>query len=165
MTNQAMTHQLDIAGQVAQPEDRGAEPNSRADLFTAVLEPDAIELQRLRRELRAWLTPWGCTDSAIADVVLATSEAATNAIEHGASADGRGVSVMGTIRDGAISVVVRDHGRWRKRPLSPDRGRGLQLMHELMHDVSVDSSEHGTVVQLQLAVSIDASPTGSRNLS
>jgi len=119
--------------------------------FAAAYESDPGELLRLRRDLRAWLSPLGYRSVDVADVVLATSEAVANAIEHGVSPDGLGVTVEGTIEDRAICVVVRDNGRWRKPVLSPDRGRGLALMRELMHDVGIECHEHGTVVRLQLA--------------
>src|SRR5262245_56158493 len=96
----AMQNHLQAAGRPVQHTAGAAEPAGSHDhSFMSVYEPDPGELGRLRRELRAWLSPLGYRSVDVADVVLATSEAAANAIEHGASPDGFGVSVVGTVAD------------------------------------------------------------------
>ena len=66
-----------------------------ANSFAAFLPPVLVELSRLRAQIRTWLLSVGCDDEVTADIVLATSEAAANAIEHGACETQRGVSVVG----------------------------------------------------------------------
>jgi len=42
---------------------------------------------------------------------------------------------------------VSDHGGW-KTTKSPDRGRGLDLMHALMDAVDVEAGDGGSTVRL-----------------
>lgn len=88
--------------------------------------------------------------SVASDLVLATSELVTNAIEHGDT----GAVVVTATSDGArawISVRsaddvgrIRPIDRWQ--PAAPDRpsGRGLGIVHAVADDVSVVRSA-GTV--------------------
>ena len=121
----------------------------RKGSFAAFVAPRPHELSRLRSQLRTWLGSVGCDAEATADIVLATSEAASNAIEHGAADMQRGVSVVGRVVDDVISVVVRDHGRWREPGPPLNRGRGIKIMRHLMDSVSVEPGDDGTLVRLE----------------
>jgi serine/threonine-protein kinase RsbW len=124
----------------------------RAGSFAAFVAPKPHELSKLRRQLRTWLDSAGCDPELVADIVLATSEAASNAIEHGAAETQRGVSIVGRVADDTISVVIRDHGRWREPGPPSNRGRGLMIMRHLMDRVSVEPGDEGTVVRLERAL-------------
>ena len=60
--------------------------------FLFRLPPDLRVLGELRRELARWLKQIGVGDAALTDIVLATHEAAANAIEHSEEAFGPGPS-------------------------------------------------------------------------
>jgi anti-sigma regulatory factor (Ser/Thr protein kinase) len=123
-----------------------------ANSFTAFLPPVLVELSGLRAQIGTWLVSVGCEEDVTADIVLATSEAAANAIEHGASETQRGVSVVGRVVDGVVSIVIRDHGRWRDPGPPANRGRGLSIMRQLMDGVTVEPRADGTVVRLEHAL-------------
>jgi anti-sigma regulatory factor (Ser/Thr protein kinase) len=107
----------------------------------------AERLGLLRNLLERWLAEMGAEDDELYDVLVACSEAATNAVEHAygpAQADFR---VVCTAQDGGVTIIVRDWGQWRE-PRGRDRGRGLGLMEGLMDDVQVLHSGAGTEVRL-----------------
>jgi serine/threonine-protein kinase RsbW len=116
--------------------------------FSARVKPEPAELGPLRRRMGSWLRRHHLEEEEAASVVLAVNEAVANAIEHG----GRGpadVLVDATMDDGALTIEIRDQGRWQDRPSEPDRGRGLLLMQALMDEVEVERSSRGTLVRMR----------------
>jgi anti-sigma regulatory factor (Ser/Thr protein kinase) len=71
-------------------------------------------------------------DQVLADVKLAVTEACTNVVVH-AYPEGDGpMEVAAAVRDGRLSVAVRDEGRGMlPRPDSPGLGLGLPLIATL----------------------------------
>jgi anti-sigma regulatory factor (Ser/Thr protein kinase) len=71
-------------------------------------------------------------DQILADVKLAVTEACTNVVVH-AYPDGEGpMEVAASVRDGRLSIAVRDEGRGMlPRPDSPGLGLGLPLIATL----------------------------------
>jgi serine/threonine-protein kinase RsbW len=59
------------------------------------------------------------------------------------------VQVTATISDDAIDVRVADHGVWVPIGADVPRGRGLQLIHEVMDEVTVAPGEGGTTVTMR----------------
>jgi anti-sigma regulatory factor (Ser/Thr protein kinase) len=129
----------------------------------------ASSIAVVRGRLSDWLTRLGWPTESVEDIVLAVSEAVTNAVEHaystpvpiGLMADTvevRGVVVHQTSAAGArrrVHVQVRDQGRWRPPPSrqpsdgpSRFRGHGLVVMRALMARVTVNSDTTGTEVEL-----------------
>ena len=105
-----------------------------------------VSLRYGRRVIGRWLDQAGAAPSVSHDIQLACFEACANATEHA-----RGDShfyLEASHADGEVSLVVRDSGSWRE-PLNGDRGRGLDLMKDLMDSVTVDTGPDGTVVQLR----------------
>jgi anti-sigma regulatory factor (Ser/Thr protein kinase) len=82
------------------------------------------------------------------DVVLATHEAAANAIEHAQL--GTEITVRGVHDENKLLVIVTNSGVW-KRPRSSDemRGRGLALMQALMSEVEVQVRNRRTVLRMR----------------
>jgi GAF domain-containing protein/anti-sigma regulatory factor (Ser/Thr protein kinase) len=112
------------------------------------LPADPNVLASMRQVLRQWLAERGAAEDDAYDVLVATTEAAANAVEH---AYGPGDATFGVeARSGAhgeIAVTVRDHGAWRP-PRGHNRGRGTLLMQELMDDFEVTTGESGTEVRM-----------------
>jgi serine phosphatase RsbU (regulator of sigma subunit)/anti-sigma regulatory factor (Ser/Thr protein kinase) len=108
-------------------------------------EPGA--LVGLRRQLAPWLAQAGIDEEDAYDVVLATCEAAANAIEHAYGPAEAMFRVTAQAERGEVTVEVQDRGAWRAQR-NPRRGRGLAVMRELMDDVSVNSGDGGTNVRL-----------------
>jgi anti-sigma regulatory factor (Ser/Thr protein kinase) len=106
-------------------------------------------LTSLRRTLRLWLEALGAGEMETYDVLVAVTEAAANAIEHAYGPVDASFEVEATADDdGDVTVVVRDHGRWRP-PRGHNRGRGTLLMQELMDHFEVTTSEEGTEVRMR----------------
>src|SRR4051812_37071426 len=88
-----------------------------------------------RRLFREWLASQGWPPDEADDLVLAVSEAVTNAVEHACPTGQFGIVRLEAAElagpDGARHVVatVSDDGRWRAPPQDPGhRGRGLAMM-------------------------------------
>lgn len=118
------------------------------------LPADSVSLRGAREEIRGWLEDEGLGRAEAADVVLAVSEALSNSAEHayppGEPPSRASVSVE-VARDSreALTVVVRDRGRWKPPGDAGHRGRGFALMRALMETVDVASGDHGTVVRMR----------------
>lgn len=111
------------------------------------------ELAALRRELRSWLAAWIHSDETQHDVLLAVSEAVSNAVEHGSTgAAERPIVVVATMDSYEVRITVRDHGVWREPVASLERGRGIGIMRALMDDVVVERHDDGTVVRLARSI-------------
>ena len=108
----------------------------------------AASIPPLRRRLRALLTGAGLPENRVYDLLLAACEAATNAVEHAQDPAEPGVDVRVTVDDGAVEIVVRDHGQWRERTSSMDRGRGSMLM-SVFADIVATPSPTGTTVVIR----------------
>jgi anti-sigma regulatory factor (Ser/Thr protein kinase) len=109
-----------------------------------------------RREVRSWLFARGWPEEDIDDLVLALSEAITNAVEHAYPPTGLNGRIDLTVRlltedDGSTRVMatVTDHGRWRIPTSSPGyRGRGLGMMRALTDSVELTAGSMGTRVTM-----------------
>jgi serine/threonine-protein kinase RsbW len=103
------------------------------------------------------------SDSKRFDIMLALSEAVTNAIRHGCH-DSRGnyVDIEVTITSDAVTIRVHDCGKGFEPDALPDptkaenlyvpSGRGVFLIKNLADDVHYDFSESGTTVNVKFAI-------------
>ena len=114
-------------------------------------EPSA--LGSLRGLLRRWLEQIDPSDADVHAIVMACSEACTNAIEHSGAAPEDTIAFLAQLRDGEVEVTVSDRGRWREHRLPSDQGRGLELIGVLMDDVQVQRTDDGTTVHLRRRLS------------
>jgi anti-sigma regulatory factor (Ser/Thr protein kinase) len=110
-------------------------------------EPSA--LQSLRALLRRWLAQADASDVDVHAIVMACSEACTNAIEHAGAAPDERISFEAVLHDSDVDVVVRDRGHWREGRPPSDQGRGLELIDALMDDVRLETTPDGTIVRLR----------------
>lgn len=76
---------------------------------------ELVHLRDLRALLRGWLAEQGVASGAIADLVQATDECATNVIVHGYDGRTGSVEIELEVGAGAVEVRVRD----RARPFDP----------------------------------------------
>ena len=92
------------------------------------------------------------------DLMLATTEAFANAIEHAEPCDPRGIRLRVESRYGGLGVEVRDcgsrAGEPRTRKLTGEGGRGMPIIAALMDDLEVSPDGDTTRVRFgkQLAV-------------
>jgi anti-sigma regulatory factor (Ser/Thr protein kinase) len=109
---------------------------------------DPGALTATRETVRRWLAEAGADADELHDVTMACNEACQNTIEHAYELGADLFQVLLERSGAQVSITIRDHGRWRTTT-SPDRGRGMDLMRELMDDVEVDAGEGGSTVQLR----------------
>jgi signal transduction histidine kinase/serine phosphatase RsbU (regulator of sigma subunit)/anti-sigma regulatory factor (Ser/Thr protein kinase) len=122
-------------------------PMAGEHLHTTIpAHPD--RLAEVRRRLSAWLSAHGASRGEANDVVLATHEAAMNAIEHAYGPADAEISVSAVVYEDGVEITVHDSGRWREAR-SEHRGRGRSIMSALMDDVSVDTGPTGSTVRLR----------------
>ena len=92
------------------------------------------------------------------EIILATHEAAANAIEHAQM--GTEVIVRGVRDDHKVLIVISNAGAWKEpRSLEEMRGRGLTLMKQLMSDLEIQVKSHRTIVRMRKDLSVSPART------
>ncbi len=127
-------------------------PRRPAEIFRRTFPADAQELATIRAELREWLERSGLPTETREDVVLACTEAATNAIEHAYIGRGGDIQITAESEDGWLEVAVSDQGRWRHPRPDDSRGRGLDLVRAVIEDIDVERGEEGTTVRMRVGI-------------
>lgn len=122
--------------------------------FSLELPRETLSVPVIRRVLGDTLRALGVTEDCASDILVATSEACTNALHHGGPDRRYEVGVRIGEANCLLKVVDRGEGfdpaDIPDTPKDAEGGRGLELMRALVDDVSVDSApESGTVVYLQ----------------
>jgi serine phosphatase RsbU (regulator of sigma subunit)/anti-sigma regulatory factor (Ser/Thr protein kinase) len=118
------------------------------DPLDLTLPADPSTLAGLRKTLRDWLDRAGADEEESRDIVLATVEAAANAVEHAYGPGEAHFELAANAVNGEITITVQDYGSWRSES-DPHRGRGLGVMRAAMDDVEVQSESEGTRVRLR----------------
>lgn len=129
----------------------------RIEPFETSLSLDLFLLRGLRRELAAWLARIHVVGEVRDEIILATHEAAANAIEH--AQRGSEVTLRGVRDANKVIIVVTNSGSWTEpRSLDEMQGRGLTLIKQLMSDLEIQAKSQRTVVRMRkdLSVSADA---------
>jgi serine phosphatase RsbU (regulator of sigma subunit)/anti-sigma regulatory factor (Ser/Thr protein kinase) len=126
---------------------------------------DSIQLVTLRRTLQRWLTESGASAEEAYEVIVAASEAATNAIEHAYGPGPAFFEVRCEARDGLVEISVQDKGRWRSSR-GTGRGRGLHIIEGLMDEVDIVRNDTGSKITFtrMLARPPSAAPLAAREL-
>ncbi|WP_241010876.1 SpoIIE family protein phosphatase [Mycobacterium camsae] len=120
--------------------------------FARVVPATSDHVPAARKELREWLAATAAGRAE--DILLAVSEAVTNAIEHGSSCEAhKTVSIEAFLRPDAVWISVSDSGRWvgdsSASRRSRRRGRGLTLISGLADKVDTVRTPSGTRVTLR----------------
>jgi serine phosphatase RsbU (regulator of sigma subunit)/anti-sigma regulatory factor (Ser/Thr protein kinase) len=118
------------------------------ELLEVEVPAEPAQLATARHLVRRWVEANQGTDDDCAAFAIAVSEACANSIEHAYGPKDAMIDLRASLVEGTATVSIRDHGRWRE-PRGGNRGRGIQIMREFMDDVSIDSDEQGTTVNLQ----------------
>ena len=112
---------------------------------------DRMQIALLRADLRAWLVAHEVEPDCRDAVLLACSEAVANAIEHGYRDDPLGeVDVVATVSAEAVDVTVAHHGVWAEPEPGSPRGRGVQLIRQVMDQSTFDHSDGTTVTMRRI---------------
>jgi anti-sigma regulatory factor (Ser/Thr protein kinase) len=108
-------------------------------------------LAPLRSAMREWLALQGLASNHIDAMLIAAGEATANAIEH-AYADGEPglLRVEATVFDGQVVCCVTDTGTWNEQGRRAGRGNGINVMRDLVDDVTIVRSPRGTSVCLRM---------------
>lgn len=130
--------------------------------FVAQNEPACVP--KLRGLVREFLTNLRVDPSTTYDILLATDEAAANAVAHGQSAGGNGLVRLRCSTEGSwVVVAIADEGTgFDPSQVSMDElpswsspgGRGLFLVQELMDRVEIEPSSKGTVIEMRRRVEL-----------
>jgi serine/threonine-protein kinase RsbW len=124
-------------------------PTIASASFAFSLRPKPEFGSLLRRRLRLWLRESGADESETFAVLLAVSEAVTNAIQHPQKRRRPWVDVEARLVDDLVTVRVRDYGAWERHTVRDEGGRGLPLMQAMMDKVEVERGAEGTSVTLE----------------
>ena len=101
----------------------------------------------------------GLDHNKVDEIKIAVVEACINAVEHSKSADQR-ISVSFSMDEKGLMISINDGGDGfdmddamakiaeKRSEGIGDRGWGLTLIHELMDEVSIASTDNGTLVKM-----------------
>ena len=112
--------------------------------FEARLPGTPLGVRTVRQEMSALATDCGMDAAGVADVRLAVTEAATNAVMH-AYADGEGeLTVTAVVQRGELEIVIGDTGPGiHDRSDSPGLGVGLSIIATVAERLRIVSSPTG----------------------
>jgi serine/threonine-protein kinase RsbW len=129
-----------------------------AEFVHRIWPADGRQLAPIRAEVHRWLSPLALAGDAEDDMVLAVSEAASNSVEHAyhpVTAEDT-VDVTFWTEPHALYVEVVDHGVWQTPSEPPTgRGRGIEIMQQLVAFVLIRHDSRGTRVLLRHPLSGD----------
>ena len=117
--------------------------------FKARLPGTPLGVRRLRREMSEVAADCGMSADAIADVRLAVTEAATNAVMHAYAETPGELTVTATRRDGELAIVIGDTGPGIvERDDSPGLGVGLSIIATVARRLRIVSTPGGTEIHM-----------------
>ena len=122
--------------------------------YEATFPPTPQGVGAMRREIAAYAQRAGLDEDGVADVRLAVSEAATNAVVHGyRDANDGELKVLAYVAEGELLVIVADTGiGLTPRPDSPGLGLGMPLMASVTSRFRVVSRGAGTEIHMAFAL-------------
>ncbi|WP_243708889.1 ATP-binding protein [Actinomadura sp. GC306] len=128
--------------------------------FSLSLPREAPSIPVVRRVAGDALRGLGVTEDCVGDILVAISEACTNAVQHARGSDEYLVTMRVDETDCVLDVMDRGRGPRAAPPVPVDRGllsesgRGLRIMRALMDELDIaPSSDRGTVVHLRKRLS------------
>jgi anti-sigma regulatory factor (Ser/Thr protein kinase) len=127
----------------------GAMPPTDYSKGAMPLPADPVAIPVARHQVRRWLTTLLWPAAHLDDIVLAVSEAVTNAVEHAyvnqlpGVIEVRGVVEALTTGLHRATVIVRDYGRWRLAPTHEQDHRGISIMRACMDTVTIGIADDG----------------------
>ena len=125
------------------------QPSGSTEPLSMMIAADTMQLTELLGPLRAWLRTGRIDRETADDLLVATGEIVTNAIEHGPAAKGdHRVYVTAERPPDRVVITVRDQGRWLGRNPAAGRGRGLIIAEALVDELTIDTAGAGTAVRL-----------------
>lgn len=125
---------------------------------------DATSVSFVRHTLTRYLREARAADTDVFDIVVAVSEACSNAAEHAYGPQAGVIQVNAEMSGAWINITIEDQGTWRE-PRGRDRGRGLSIMATLMDVVNVYKRPVGTQIELRKRITQEDASTDERSRS
>src|SRR6202034_2122025 len=127
--------------------------HSSARSFATVVPAGLDHIAQARHRLRDWLSCVAVDPRREADILLATGEAVTNAIEHGSGGDAaKTVAIEAFVRGSTVTATVSDAGQRSGDSSASNRslhrGRGLTMINGLADHVKTERTPGGTRITL-----------------
>jgi serine/threonine-protein kinase RsbW len=117
--------------------------------FEARIPGTPLGVRTLRRELAGLAKECGMDAEGVADVRLAVTEAATNAVIHAYARSEGELRVTAAVQDGELSIVIGDTGPGLvERRDSPGLGVGLAVIATIVERLNIVSRPGGTEIHM-----------------
>jgi serine/threonine-protein kinase RsbW len=113
--------------------------------FRARLPCELASVPLARERIRGWCHEARIRGDVVADVQLAVTEAATNAVRHSDCVD---FEIRGRMSDDALTISVWDRGRGRGER-NPGAGLGTTIIRALAEWVDFEDTVPGTRVTMR----------------
>jgi serine/threonine-protein kinase RsbW len=114
-------------------------------------EPASVT--ELRHKAAAFAAEQGADKTLVADVNLAVSEAATNAVKYGDESGARGsVGLSAQISNGWLEFSITDEGERFGKGSADGLGLGLSIIARLCDDLKIIQEGAGTTVLMRFAL-------------
>ena len=125
--------------------------------FSLSLPREALSIPMIRRVVGDALRGLGVAENCVDDLLVATSEACTNAVQHARAPGEYRVTLHADESDCVLKIMDRGSGPRpapRERGVLSESGRGLNIMQALVDDLDIQTSpDRGTVVHLRKRLS------------
>jgi serine/threonine-protein kinase RsbW len=117
--------------------------------FEARVPATPLGVRTLRHEMTGVATDCGMDAKTIADVRLAVTEAATNAVMHAYAETPGELTLTAAVEDGELAIVIGDTGPgFDAQRDSPGLGVGLSVIATVAKRLRIVSSALGTEVHM-----------------
>jgi anti-sigma regulatory factor (Ser/Thr protein kinase) len=117
--------------------------------FEATIPGTPLGVRTLRRELAEVAKRCGMDPDGVADVRLAVTEAATNAVIHAYDKADGDLKVTAAVQDGELAIVIGDTGPGLVEGRdSPGMGAGLSIIATLAERLRIVSHPGGTQIHM-----------------
>jgi serine/threonine-protein kinase RsbW len=113
-------------------------------------EPSSVT--ELRHKAAAFAAEQGAAKDLVADVNLAVSEAATNAVKYGDETDQGSVGLSAQLSDGWLEFSITDEGERFGKGSADGLGLGLAIIARLCDDLKIIQEGAGTTVLMRFAL-------------
>ncbi len=130
--------------------------NQSPDVLTLSVPATRDRIAAARASMRGWLAPRAVPPTLIDDVLLAASEALTNAAEHGHAFDGSLVELSLGMLKSSLWLAVTDTGAWGSPHAMADRGRGIAIIRAVAQEVAIETTAAGTTVRVMFDVPVQS---------
>jgi serine/threonine-protein kinase RsbW len=117
--------------------------------FEATIPGTPLGVRALRREISGIAAECGMDATGVADVKLAVTEAATNAVMHAYATTSGDLTVTAAVHEGELVIVIGDAGGGLvERSDSPGLGVGLSIIATVADQLRIVSNAGGTEIHM-----------------